>query len=153
MGTAAGIQLWRAGRDRDVVFWDRLWSRCVGWLYIPDTRSYPAPSSVCISPAISHLAWYQKVSSLLVSARSGMLISEGQKPVHVLGLNRKGEAIGMPQELRHPREIDWIGWRKSVSSSYAIYKTMKSNLTIQRRRCSVYDHSQHCLPDLLARFG
>ena len=29
LGTTAGAQLWRSGQDRDVVFWDRLWSRYV----------------------------------------------------------------------------------------------------------------------------
>ena len=34
----------------------------------------------------------------------------------VLTLDRKAEAVGMSQELRHPREISWIAWRKSGSA-------------------------------------
>lgn len=43
--------------------------------------------------------------------------SQGQRSVHILALDKKGKASGIPQELRHPREIDWLGWRRGVSSS------------------------------------
>lgn len=119
LGTEGGLELWRAGQDRDVVFWDRLWSRyVVSSGSSADVRTYPFPTSVCLTPSASHVAWFRKVSSVdLGRAQDWAEVCKGQRSVHVLALNKKGDATGIPQELRHPREIDWIGWRKGVSSS------------------------------------
>lgn len=86
-------------------------------LSLSNTRAYPTPVSICVSPSTSHLAWFQKVSSTSNYPLWWILIHQGQKSVYVLAINKKGQAVGMPQEMRHPREIDWIGWRKSVASS------------------------------------
>ena len=74
---------------------------------------------------------------------------QGARSVHVLGINRKGEAIGMPQELRHPREIDWIGWRKSVSSSYAPLQLRLSHTKRQGRRSHIHHHIRYRLSNIL----
>ncbi|OCF41725.1 hypothetical protein I317_04429 [Kwoniella heveanensis CBS 569] len=90
LGTKNGIELWRMNPQAEVVVWDRLWE-----------RSYPAPKSICLSPATGHIAWYK----------------EAQRSVHMLATDRKGQAVGMAQELRHPREISWIGWRRPTPGS------------------------------------
>ncbi|WVQ94063.1 hypothetical protein IAU59_001141 [Kwoniella sp. CBS 9459] len=90
IGSRNGIEFWRMDPQAEVVVWDRLWE-----------RSYPSPRSICLSPASGHIAWYE----------------EGQKSVHILATDRKGQAVGMAQELRHPRDIGWIGWRNPTSGS------------------------------------
>ncbi|WWC85740.1 uncharacterized protein L201_000606 [Kwoniella dendrophila CBS 6074] len=101
LGTQNGIEYWRMDPQAEVVVWDRLWE-----------RSYPAPTSIHLSPASGHIAWFR----------------EGQKSAYILATDRKGQAIGMAQEIRHPREISWIGWRKpSQGSSDSHLYTITTN--------------------------
>jgi hypothetical protein len=88
-------------------------------IWYAEIRTYPSPCSICVSPSLSHLAWYEKVSFDVIGETETLTL-QGSKAAHVLGIDRKGQAVGMPQELRHPRAIEWIGWRKSVSSSSVI---------------------------------
>jgi hypothetical protein len=88
-------------------------------IWYAEIRTYPSPCSICVSPSLSHLAWYEKVSFDVIS-ETEILKFQGSKAAHILGIDRKGQAVGMPQELRHPRTIEWIGWRKSVSASSVI---------------------------------
>ncbi|WRT63649.1 uncharacterized protein IL334_000572 [Kwoniella shivajii] len=90
LGTQDGIEFWRMDPQAEVVVWDRIWQ-----------RPYPAPTSIHISPSSGHIAWFTK----------------NQRSAYILATDRKGQAIGMAQELRHPREISWIGWRKPISAS------------------------------------
>nr|XP_019014432.1 WD-repeat protein [Kwoniella pini CBS 10737]OCF53213.1 WD-repeat protein [Kwoniella pini CBS 10737] len=101
LGTQNGIEYWRMDPQAEVVVWDRLWA-----------RPYPTPSDIHISPASGHIAWYTK----------------GQKSAYVLGTDRKNQAVGMAQEIRHPREISWIGWRKpSIGSVDSHLYTITTN--------------------------
>ncbi|WVR03440.1 hypothetical protein IAU60_000431 [Kwoniella sp. DSM 27419] len=101
LGTSNGIEYWRTDAKAEVVVWDRIWE-----------RQYPAPWSVCLSPASGHLSWFR----------------QGEKSVHILATDRGGQATGMAQELRHPRQISWIGWRRpSARSSDTHLYTITSN--------------------------
>lgn len=44
---------------------------------------------------------------------------EGQRSALVLSIDRKGKPAAIPQEIRHPRPLTWIGWRTSTSARYA----------------------------------
>lgn len=88
LGTKDGIEVWSCDVSAAVVVWDRLWE-----------RSYPSPSRITLSPQLAHIAWFV----------------EGQQSVHVLRLDRKRKPTGIPQDLRHPRDIESITWRKPKS--------------------------------------
>ncbi|WWC58046.1 uncharacterized protein I303_100581 [Kwoniella dejecticola CBS 10117] len=90
LGTSQGIEYWRTDPQAEVVVWDRLWE-----------RPYPTPTSIHLSPSSGHIAWFR----------------EGEKSVYILGTDRNNQAIGMAQEIRHPRDISWIGWRKPSAGS------------------------------------
>nr|XP_019048640.1 WD-repeat protein [Kwoniella bestiolae CBS 10118]OCF27570.1 WD-repeat protein [Kwoniella bestiolae CBS 10118] len=90
LGTQNGIEYWRMNPQAEVVVWDRLWE-----------RSHPTPTSIHLSPSSGHIAWYKA----------------GQKSAYILATDRVGQAVGMAQEIRHPREISWIGWRKPTAGS------------------------------------
>ncbi|KAK4688553.1 rabconnectin-3a, partial [Tremellales sp. Uapishka_1] len=105
LGTQDGMELWRMEADLDVVVWDRLWD-----------RKYPSPPRVHLHPTSSHVAWY----------------SAGAKSVHIHTLNTKGRVVGIAQEIRAPREIEWIGWRapKSVNDDAHLY-TITTNSVLR----------------------
>ncbi|KAK6905133.1 hypothetical protein I203_105952 [Kwoniella mangroviensis CBS 8507] len=90
LGTKNGIEYWRMDPQAEVVVWDRLWE-----------RTYPTPTSISLSPSSGHIAWFKT----------------GQRSAYILATDRNGQAVSMAQEIRHPREIAWIGWRKPTSGS------------------------------------
>ncbi|ORY25155.1 RAVE protein 1 C terminal-domain-containing protein [Naematelia encephala] len=105
LGTAEGMEFWRTDLKAEVIVWDRLWA-----------RPCSSPSRIHVSPEIGHVAWFR----------------EGQRSVQILALDRKGLANGVSQELRHPREIEWISWRKAKTQSGDAYLyTITSNSVLR----------------------
>ncbi|ODO01962.1 WD-repeat protein [Cryptococcus wingfieldii CBS 7118] len=100
LGTHAGIEYWRINAGSDVVVWDRLWERHV-----------PEPTSIKISPCSNHICWFKK----------------DQKCAYIMTIDRTGKPAGVPQEVRHPREIAWIGWRKSGPTGDPYLYTITTN--------------------------
>ncbi|WVQ76366.1 hypothetical protein IAR50_006031 [Cryptococcus sp. DSM 104548] len=100
LGTHIGIEYWRINANSDVVVWDRLWERHV-----------PEPTSIKISPCSSHISWFKK----------------DQRAAHIITIDRKGKPAGVPQEVRHPREIAWIGWRQSGPTGDPYLYTITTN--------------------------
>ncbi|WOO80078.1 Regulator of V-ATPase in vacuolar membrane protein 1 [Vanrija pseudolonga] len=94
LGTAAGVELWRVEPEAEVVVWDRVWKSTTA-----------SPPLVAIPPARTHVAWYFK----------------GSRTVTVQTLGPRGQASGEPQDIRQPREIEWIGWRYSPSGDAQLY--------------------------------
>ncbi|ORX33596.1 RAVE protein 1 C terminal-domain-containing protein [Kockovaella imperatae] len=90
LGTLSGIECWHMNESDAIVIWDRIWAR--------NSRT---PTYLTIAPNTGHLAWYR----------------DGDRSVHILPLNGKAEPIGVPQELKHPREISHIMWRRTQTDS------------------------------------
>ena len=111
--TTAGVEFWRIDSNSEVVVWDRLWD-----------RPYPNASRIILSPACTHIAWHSEVRSTWARKQSDL---QGQKVVSVIGLDRKGGVIGVPQTLQHPRGVSWIGWRKSSTSQDSFLYNITSN--------------------------
>ncbi|OXG74617.1 WD-repeat protein [Cryptococcus neoformans var. grubii Br795] len=104
LGTKKGIEYWRMNPTSEVVVWDRLWE-----------QPLPVPASVRISPASGHLAWF----------------SENQKSGYILTIDRKGQPVRVAQEIRHPREMQWIGWRNSAPGSDPFLFTITTNSVLR----------------------
>ncbi|EIW73255.1 hypothetical protein TREMEDRAFT_24795 [Tremella mesenterica DSM 1558] len=103
LGTSAGMEVWRMDPSAQVTVWDRLWE-----------RAYPAPTSIQLSPVLGHIAW----------------IVKDQKGVYILGMDRAGQPMGVPQEMRHPREVECISWRKPNGDAHLYTITTNSVLRI-----------------------
>jgi hypothetical protein len=116
VGTRNGIELWKHDPKAAIVVWNRIWERyvslSVSTMRAEHCRMLPCPESVIISPASGHIACFSAVSCQGLYRVPHELISQAEKCVRVLTINAKGELSGMPQEMRHPRELEWIGWRK-----------------------------------------
>ncbi|KAE8543087.1 hypothetical protein D1P53_000574 [Cryptococcus gattii VGV] len=104
LGTMKGIEYWRMSPTSEVVVWDRLWEQFM-----------PLPVSVRISPTSGHLAWF----------------NQNQKSGYILTIDGKGQPVGVAQEIRHPREIQWIGWRNSAPGSDPFLYTITKNSVLR----------------------
>jgi hypothetical protein len=63
---------------------------------------------------------YCTCTSLLMILLPGVhdrLIRQGERRVRILSISTSGAIIGIPQEMRHPRELEYIVWRKPRTSS------------------------------------
>lgn len=76
-----------------------------------DLSSAPSPESIAISPSTGHVATFSKVSLVVASAHT-----QGERCVRIITTNVKGAKVGVPQEMRHPRELASIAWRTPRAS-------------------------------------
>ena len=83
LGTQKGVEVWQMDPKADIVVWDRL----ARW----PTAADPL---VAVHVSKSHVAWR----------------FAGGRSAYIQALNRKG-TVGDAQELRQPREIEWLGFR------------------------------------------
>lgn len=122
LGTKKGIEYWRMNPTSEVVVWDRLWE-----------QPLPVPASVRISPASGHLAWFSEVRCKVNSAyaRSANHYPQNQKSGYILTIDRKGQPVRVAQEIRHPREMQWIGWRNSAPGSDPFLFTITTNSVLR----------------------
>ena len=56
LATTDGVEMWRTDPRAEVVVWDKLWDRL-----------YKTAQNIIISPFLSHIAWYTKVTILPTS--------------------------------------------------------------------------------------
>lgn len=66
------------------------------------------------------------------SIRAQRVDQQGQRSVLVLSVDRKGKPAAIPQEIRHPRPVTWIGWRSSTSA-----RCVKINFVSSRTHATV----------------
>jgi hypothetical protein len=118
MGTTAGAQLWRAGQDRDVVFWDRLWSRYVIRYDGAEIRSYPAPSSICLSPSSGHIAWHQKVRSYLHHFGHELICRERGRSMFWVSIGKEKRLVCRKNLGIHVKSIGSDGGRAFLRRKY-----------------------------------
>lgn len=83
LGTQKEVEIWQMDPAADIVVWDRLGS-------IPTA----ADPIVALHPSKYHLAWRFR----------------GGRSAFIQALNKKG-VVGDAQELKQPREIEWLGFR------------------------------------------
>lgn len=74
------------------------------WLGGTDNSRTDASPNVSLPPEKNHVAWY---------------FTDG-KVVTVQAVNRTG-AAGPPQEIKQPREVEWIGWRSVKTGDAQLY--------------------------------
>lgn len=122
LGTKKGIEYWRMNPTSEVVVWDRLWE-----------QSLLAPASVRISPASGHLAWFSQVRCKVNWAYVGSAnhYPQNQRSGYILTIDGKGQPVGAAQEIRHPREMQWIGWRNSAPGNDPFLYTITSNSVLR----------------------
>lgn len=86
LGTQKGVEVWHMDPAADIVVWDRL-------ARVPTA----ADPLVAVHLSKQHVAWRFR----------------GGRSAYVQALNKKG-AVGDAQELRQPREIEWLGFRSAT---------------------------------------
>jgi hypothetical protein len=77
--------------------------------------------------------------------------TQGQRSVNILTLDAKGAVGRILQEMRHPRDLVWIGWRKPKVHELVLSRgDITPANSSQRGRTSLHHHIKPGIASLLA---